>query len=73
MIFELRLCIKGQCSNSHLNMCHYSRCLPYCDLSTCSLRVDLILLIIAFVGLALELLFGIIALWTFQRYIDLLL
>ena len=32
------------------------------------LRVELIVLVIAFIGLALELILGIITLWIFQRY-----
>jgi len=32
------------------------------------LRVELIVLAIAFIGLALELILGIITLWIFQRY-----
>ena len=33
------------------------------------LRVELIILVIAFTGLALELVLGIITLWIFQRYL----
>ena len=32
------------------------------------LRVELVILVIAFTGLALELVLGIITLWIFQRY-----
>ena len=34
----------------------------------CRLRVELVLLAIAYTGLGLEVLLGIITLWIFQRY-----